>query len=397
MSFPLATLAPTISATGITTPTYADILASLQASFRLIYGADAYLEADSQDGQLLAIFAQALDDSNQAVLAAYNNWSPVTAQGEGLSNVVKVNGIARLVPTFSQVNVTLTGAAGTVINSGRVADAASNQWALPAVVTIPAAGVITVTATAEIAGATAAPANTVTTISTPTAGWQSVTNAAPATAGSPTESDAALRRRQRDSTSLPALTVLASIYAAVAAIPGVTDLKLYENDTSVVDANGLPDHSIAVVVKGGDSLAIGTAIMRRKTPGAYTHGTTSVLITDSIGITREIRYFVPTQVAVRVALTIRALAGYTAATGTLIRNALAAYVTGLEIGQDVVLTRLYIPAQLAVGADGPALSQYEVTALTVGLLAGPLGNADVVIAFNEDASLLPADVVITVI
>ncbi|WP_231753040.1 hypothetical protein [Burkholderia sp. TSV86] len=43
-------LAPTIDANGITAPTYADVFASRQDLCRSIYGADTYLEADSQDG-----------------------------------------------------------------------------------------------------------------------------------------------------------------------------------------------------------------------------------------------------------------------------------------------------------------------------------------------------------
>ena len=56
-TYPLSTLAATISATGISAPTYDEILTSLQTSFQSIYGSDAYISADSQDGQMLAVFA----------------------------------------------------------------------------------------------------------------------------------------------------------------------------------------------------------------------------------------------------------------------------------------------------------------------------------------------------
>ncbi len=55
----MATLAPQITAAGITSPDYSDILAELQDGYYSIYGSDAVLTSDSQDGQLLAIFAQA--------------------------------------------------------------------------------------------------------------------------------------------------------------------------------------------------------------------------------------------------------------------------------------------------------------------------------------------------
>ncbi|MGC8170052.1 baseplate J/gp47 family protein, partial [Salmonella enterica] len=76
----------------------------------------------------------------------------------------------------------------------------NNIWNLPASVTIPPSGLITVTATCAAIGAVSAPAGTITTINTPTRGWQSVTNPADAVPGAEVESDAALRSRQKIST-----------------------------------------------------------------------------------------------------------------------------------------------------------------------------------------------------
>ncbi len=99
----------TIDQNGITVPAYADILTYLKDAYRTIYGADVYLEPDSQDGQLLAIFAAAINDANAMAAAVYNAFSPATAQGVGLSSVVKINGIARAVASFSTVDVLIVG------------------------------------------------------------------------------------------------------------------------------------------------------------------------------------------------------------------------------------------------------------------------------------------------
>ena len=45
--------APVIDATGIRAPGYGEVLQYFKDQYRAIYGADTYLEADSQDGQLL--------------------------------------------------------------------------------------------------------------------------------------------------------------------------------------------------------------------------------------------------------------------------------------------------------------------------------------------------------
>ena len=393
-TYPLATLAPTISSAGISAPTYVDVYESLKALFRSIYGADAYLEPDSQDGQLLAIFARSVHDGNQASIAAYNNFSPATAQGAGLSSAVKLNGLRRLVASNSQVTVTISGQVGTVIASGKVGDAAGNRWSLPSTVTIPGAAFINVTATADKLGAIQALAGAVNKIVTPTAGWQSVTNVAAATPGNPIESDAELRARQATSTSIAALTVLEATVALVASLSGVLEVKPYENDTSATDTNGLPPHSIALVVRGGVAADIAAAIMRKKTPGTYTHGSTSIFVNDAVGITHQIRFFLPTDKPVGAAVTIKALAGYTSATGVLLKQAVADYVNALAIGQSVFLPRLYIPAQL--GGVGPG-AQYELTALTIGPAGGAMAGTDYAIAFNEQATMLTTDVALTVV
>lgn len=386
--------APTVSTAGITAPTFPVILAYLQAQYQSIYGADVYLGSDSQDGQFLAIIAAAINDSNSAAIAVYNSFSPSTAQGNGLASAVKINGIARAVATNSTVGVTITGAAGTIIANGVVADTNGNKWNLPATVLIPPAGSILVTATAATTGAISASIGAVNAIQTPTYGWQSVTNPSAAATGNPVETDAALRVRQTTSVALPSVTVLSGIVGAVDAIPGVTELAVYENDTNATDANGLPAHSIALVVNGGDSTAIATAISLKKTPGAYTQGTTSVAITDAVGVPRTIRFYRPTLVPVSVAITLHALTGYSTAIAAQIQAAVAAYVNALAIGQSVMISRLYVPAQL--NGSSASLS-FEIVTLLAAIKPAANGSTDLAIAFNAVATLAVADVTITVV
>lgn len=393
-TYPLATLAAQVTPAGISAPSYADILASLQTSFQSIYGTDVYLGADSQDGQLLAIFAKAVDDCNQSAIAVYNSFSPNAAQGVGLSNLVKLNGIARNTASNSQVNVTVAGTVGTTITAGKVRSADGKLWSLPASVTIPPAGFIVVTATCDEVGAVAAGAGTVTQIATPTRGWQSVTNASPASQGAEVETDAALRRRQAQSVALPSSTVLAGLVGALQALDGVTQVRVYENDTGSVDGNGLPAHSIACVVQGGDSTEIATTILYKKTPGAYTHGTTSVTVHDAAGIAYTIRYFVPTDAQIKVNISLHAFTGYSSDTAAAIKQSVADYINALPFGQDVMVTKLYLPAQLYGAAASDA---FELVSLQVALGAGSFGTADIAVGFTEQAACVVGDVAITVV
>jgi len=389
----ILTTAPTIDASGISAPAFADVLDFLQAKYRAIYGSDVYLGNDSQDGQFLAILAAAINDSNAAAVAVYNALSPATAQGNGLSSVVKINGIKRLVPSASQATVTIVGQAYTVITHGVAMDAAGRRWSLPSVVTIPSGGSIDVTATCQTVGAIAAAVGQINLIATPTRGWQSVTNAAAATQGAPVESDAALRVRQGDSVALPSQTVMDGLVGALRSLAGVTQLRAYENETNTTDANGIPAHSIAMVIQGGDSAEIGSVLLHKRGMGVGTYGSTEVVVTYET-TPYSMRYSVPTQARIVVHITVQALTGYTSAVGDSIKAGLAAYVNALGIGEKVRLSRLYLPAQLD-GADGS--ETFEVTALTIAAYPGTPGASDVAIAWNAIASLVVADIALTVV
>jgi uncharacterized phage protein gp47/JayE len=391
----LTTMACVVTSAGISRPSFADILETLQATFQSIYGSDAYINPDSKDGQLLAAVAKAIDDENSAMVAVYNGFSPATAQGAALSNNVRINGLQRAIATNSTVTMRVSGTVGTVVPADSiVSDAAGTQWRLPGG-TIPAAGFLDMTATAVEVGALEAAVDTITQIQSPTRGWQAATNITEAVPGAPVESDAALRRRQALSVALPAQTVLEGIAGAVRALPGVTEVKPYENPTNAVDANGLPAHSIAIVVRGGDAAAIGDTIMRKKTPGVATHGNQTVVVPGIFGSTINIKYSIPTPVRIIAEITIKALTGYQVAYADRIKDEVAAYIDALGSGKKVDLGRIYVPAQL--GLIDPASATFEVDVVKLARFGNALAVADVPIAYDEVATGDPADVSVVVV
>lgn len=395
-TYPLSILSAQVTAAGISAPSYADILLSLQASFRLIYGADAYIEPDSQDGQMLAVFAKAIYDSNQMAIAVFNSFSPTYAQGAGLSSNVKINGLQRLAPSYSTATGDVVGVAGTVITNGTVKDENGNIWALPETVTIPLSGTITVTVTAVQPGAVIAPAGTINLINSPSYGWQTFTSVTDAVAGAPVETDATLRQRQAVSTELPSVTPTAALYAALANLAGVERVAVYENYTGTTDANGIPAHSICVVIQGGDVAAIAQTIGLKKTPGAGTYGSTSQSYLDPItNISYTIHFYVLAHSTIKVAVSGTAYQGYGIAVATKIQDSIAAFINGLAIGEDVQFNRLYSPAYLPGDADAKT---YEITGITIAIGAGTPGTADLPIAFNYAAACVAAtDVTVTIV
>lgn len=389
----LTNVACQVTAAGIVRPNYADIFETLQATFKSIYGSDAYIEPDSQDGQMLAVFAKAVDDCNAACQATYNSFSPQTAQGAALSNNVKINGLTRAVATPSTVDVIVTGNVGATILNGIVSDTSGNRWALPSVVVIPVSTSITVTATSQLPGAIKVPAGAVSRIETPTLGWASVVNPAASTPGAAVETDANLRQRQTLSVALPSRTVLDGVLGAVLAVTGVTAARVYENDTNATDTNTQPANSIAAVVQGGNAADVANAIMLKKTPGCYTHGTTSQQLLDPEGMQQTIRFFRPTIVPVSVSVTIKALFGYTTSTGDAIKKAVADWINGLGIGTHVDLGRLYLPAQFFGSTES---RKFEVNDVEIARKPAAVSAADVAIAYNELATCDIADIILTV-
>jgi len=388
----MATLACTIDATGISAPSYNDIFTSLQNSYWSIYGSDAVLTPDSQDGQLLATFAQAINDCNQATIAVYNSYSPAKAQGVALSSNVKINGLNRQVSSNSTVDVLLVGQAGSTIASGILQDPSGNNWNLPESITIPSGGQITATATCQTAGAISLASGVALKISTPTFGWQSATTSDNAALGSPVETDAGLRIRQASSTALPSLTILEGVLGGVASIAGVTRYAAYENDTDTTDANGLPSHSMSIVVEGGDATAIATVIATKKAPGTGTYGTTSEAVIDTYQVIHNINFFRPTDVPIIVQINLRKLSGYTSAIGAEIQSAVAAAINALSIGGDVLVNKLYSFANLPGTADG---ATFDISSILIARDLNAPAASNVVIAFNEVAVGLVGNITIT--
>jgi hypothetical protein len=405
------TVSPTaayVDATGIHAPTFADIQNFLISQFQAIYGSDIVVSSDSQDGQLIGVFALAVADANAACIDVYNARSPATAQGVGLSSVVKINGMTRQLPSNSSVDLLIIGQAGTLITNGAVLDQSSNRWMLPVSVEIPVSGSITVTATAQTAGALGAAAGTITQIDTITRGWQTVTNPAAAEPGAPVETDPGLRVRQSQSTALPALTVLAGVVGAVLQLPGVTACVPYENDTSTdytattppIGVGPLPPHSISMVVQGGDATQIAQTILLKKTPGCYTYGTTRETVDDVYGLPHDIGFFVPSQIDVGVHITLTAKAGYSTLVGAAISQAVADYINGLGSGIGVVYSKLWLPANLCDATTQlptGATNTYDITAMTVASPSGgTYGTANIPVSIFQIAHCDSANVVITV-
>jgi len=380
-----------IDAAGFHYADYPTVLAYIQDQYRTIYGQDVYLEADSQDGQWIAAQALMIYDMMQMAASVYTSFSPLTAIGDALSRNVQINGISRRVATYSTADLRIIGTHGTQILNGVAEDSAGIKWRLPATVTIPSGGEITVTATAEPIGAITAGANTINKIATPTLGWQSVNNLSAATVGVAVESDGELRIRQAQSTMIPSQTVMDGITGAVQSLAGVTRARGYQNSANTTDANGIPAHNIAIVAEGGTTQSIADVIARKKPPGIPTYGTTSATTYDQQGVPNIINFYRPTVATISIEVSITAGIGYVASMIDDIKAALVAYIATLKIGDDIYLTKLFVPANLL---NQVSVQTFDVTQIRIKKNSGSWVTSNITLAFNEVASTAASNITV---
>jgi len=390
----MAYFAPYLDSAGLHIPTFSDIQNNLITQAQSIFGQDIYLDNDSQDMQYIAAISMMIYDTMQMCQLAVNNQSPSTAVGTGLDSIVKLNGVSRSASSYSTCSATILGIAGTVISSGVVFDTSGYKWDLPANTTIGSDGVTDVTVTCETAGAIVADIGTISTISTPQYGWTAVTNPVAATPGAAVETDAELRTRQTESVTLPSQTVLEGLLAAVLSVSGVKRAVAYENTSGTADANTLPAHSICIVAEGGTDQLVADQIYYHKTPGCGTYGTTAIAETSVYGFTTTINFYRPTAVPIDVAVSVKALSGYSGALAADIQTYVADYLNSLQIGDDVIISSLWgVALQAIPNIKSPAFSITGISACRHG---GTLLASDIVIAFNEAARGEIANVTVTV-
>ncbi len=389
MAFVSSVPVPTISATGCAVPDFASIYAGLVSDFQGIYGTDAVLDPASLDGQWLGILATAFKNYVDSFLACYNAFSPATAQGAGLSSVVKVNGISRDAASYSTVDIVNIGQAGRTIVGPQIRDQAGNLWTMPDFA-IPFSGSITVTATCTIIGAVLVPAGSASgdggfwSIAAPQLGWQSVSNPSAASPGAPVEGDAALRVRQGLSVALSSQTVLDGIVADILTIPGVTRAKAYENDSDITDANDIPAHGTAFVIDGGDAAAIAQAIALKKTQGSPTYGTaTQTVLVGKAQVPRQIQFFRPVEPIITYNVTVATLPGYTLDTRAAIQQALADFTNEQGIGGSNGIIAINDTYEPVLGVSIGGARPFKVKSITMARGGTVTQAADLPIAFYE--------------
>jgi uncharacterized phage protein gp47/JayE len=355
------------------------------------------LDPSTPDGLKIAADAETFSNLDETIQRAYNSKDPNKAKGVDLNIVCSLTGTTRSPGSPSNVSLRLGGVPGTLIVAGKLVESTvdSSQWSIDSNATIGVGGTVDTTATCTANGATQASIGTITRIVNTVGGWQTVTNLSVATPGTNRQSDSSLRLERAKAVARPGSNQIDNVLGELFAVAGVRRVICLENDTSTDDfyGNGLPAHSIAPIVDGGDNDDVALAIFRKKNPGCKLHAAgTPVTVEDVYDLypsnKKDITFSRPIYVDMVIIIEIQndgtlpadaddmvvaAILKYSS--GELVAAECGFNVLGFDIGEEVPISRIYTPINQVIGQYGNSY----VTALSVnGLTSG-----QVTIDFNE--------------
>ncbi|WP_337056158.1 baseplate J/gp47 family protein [Pseudomonas sp. USHLN015] len=365
------------------------ILADLDQGFRAIYGNDIDLAPDSPDGQMLGLIAQIRADLEELGEVTYRALDPDHASGAWLEQRVAYAGLTRRQARYSYLRgAALTGRAGALIPAGSVLrDINRGRWLLVADTTLGADGSARADLRSELLGAFNLPANSALAIETLVLGWDTTTSLAAAEVGAEEETDPELRARFYRSRARPAQNSLDGLVAALLQLADVRQVVGLENTGSTPDADGVPGHSLNLIVDGGEEQAIAQAIFLRKPAGTGLMGQQSRTVVDGQDVNRLVRFDRPAMVDCKAFVQLRRDAEFTAIDVAAIKAQLAQL--DFRIGQDVQLSRLYSPINTVQG--------FWVEQLKIGRRGGALAADNIVVGVRERARFAQADIEVVVL
>lgn len=180
-------------------------------------------------------------------------------------------------------------------------------------------------------------------IGTPASGVVAVVNAYDAVPGRGITSDESLRLLRESELSGNGGGTLKSIRALLSKIPNITSVTVFQNNTDLTNADGMPPHTVEALVRApwvaGDPLdqQIYDALLARVAGGIRTIGNQSGTAVDEAGNAQPENYSRPAEIRIYTKLTVIYQAGVYPANGDeLIREAIAAAGSARETGFDAV-------------------------------------------------------------
>lgn len=381
---------------GLTINDLNDVFTFLSNEYKKIYGEDIILDADTPDGQIIAIYSKLNADAQAALLQIYNSFDPDTAVGVELQKIIKLSGMVIGAATKSSVSVNITATTTVDLNEGyTVVDTLGQNWIILIPETI-LAGVTSVEFEAEEWGSVAANPNTVNEQGTILTQVTTVDNPLAASVGQDEETDVEVRQRRERSLESPAFSTVGSLLARLLNIDNVVDAIVYENDTDVQDVDrDIKPNTLWVIVEGGLDADIFEVQAKEKTAGAGWKGTETGTFIESFlrndGTTRihthTVNFDRPTEIEIYLKLDVTLKVAGGSIDTDLIKEKLSEKL--FNINEDLTITELYSYVYRA-GDNFIATALQASLTLVGGYVSGKL-EAD----FDEKFLITAAKITIT--
>lgn len=381
--------------TGFVRKTYADIIAGIEAWQRDKISSKLDLSERTIFGNMNAIVSEELAQAWETLEAATGALDPDNAVEMLLVGLCKLTGVTRDGPTAGHVagvELTFDRATGPIAPgtlSLSVTGEATNLWTNDTEITAAAAGVKTCDFTSVGTGAQyAAAAGSLTVIATPILGLVSATNPIEAEPGTDEQSLDSLRTERETSLSATGKGTVHAVAAALRALPGMIDVRVFENDTSTV-VDGILPNAIRPVIWDGVGLAVADAtiaatLYAAKGDGSETSGGTTQGTPDEWGDTKYMHFDRATAVPIYVTVTVT---GSTSA-GFVQAAIMAAHAETID--NDVLYASLVSAAFRAAGVT-------NVTSLHLGTAPAPGGTSDIVIDNTHVGTLDTSRIAVTIV
>lgn len=285
-----------LDANGLTIDTLPEIVTQLEDGNKLIYGNDIIIDSNSPDGQLINLYAQSKRDVLELLNQVYSGFSLNNAIGTVLDERVSLLSIQRQGATFTQqqVQITVSGAltlqgldsfANDLNGIGyTVADNTGTQFILLDTINIAVAGTYNLTFRAKDLGSITTIPNTITNPITTVLGVTAINNPTGVlVVGLNGELDSVLRIRAKQSPANKSTGYINGLEGSLKNVSGVTDVKVFENFTTLPDIYGTPAHTIWAICEGGANTDIANTIYTNKNGGCGLRGTVIVDILQDNG------------------------------------------------------------------------------------------------------------------
>lgn len=278
---------PQFTPTGLVTASEQAILQGVLTDYVAAFAATGKAlntELTTPQGQLASSQAYMVAAFQAMLLKLIANVDPLTSEGAFQDALGRIYFLKRQQATYAYVSGTVGGVVGAVLPQGsQVRSSDGSIWASVAALTFDVTGSGTVAFQALVAGATPVAGVNDLRIYQQVPGWESVTNSAPSVPGRDVEGRADFETRRNDSVQIGGKGTPQSIRAAIANVPGVSDVYVYNNGAdSAISAGAtaypIPAHSIAINVTGGDQEAIAQAIWSKIDCGCGFSSQTTVTV-----------------------------------------------------------------------------------------------------------------------